>query len=169
MNERGAVKVHIEFGDLKADFEGDANQVIESVLRFLSQICPNIDLLQKVTYTPDLVKLANSISGVIEILSEGPIVNPDLDLSARNAICLALLGAYVGNKIGRLKKDTLSTNELSRFTGKARKTISNEIPLLIENGIVERAPESEYRITQLGIRTAEKILEVIKGGLQSKK
>ncbi|MEM1586195.1 MAG: helix-turn-helix domain-containing protein [Candidatus Bathyarchaeia archaeon] len=163
MSGKDTVKVHLEIGDLKVDFEGDSKQVFESLLRFLSQVCPNIELLQKITYAPDLVNLMNNIAGLVEISSEGPLINLNLDLSTRNAICLALLGAYIGNRIGKLSKDTLSISELSKLTGKAKKTVTNEMPKLIENGLVERVYEGEYRITELGIRRTEDIIKAVKG------
>ncbi|MEM1550866.1 MAG: hypothetical protein QXR13_02900 [Candidatus Bathyarchaeia archaeon] len=163
MSKGDAVKVHLEIGDLKVDFEGDSKQVFETLLRFISQVCPNIELLQRITYTPDLTNLINDIAGLVEISSNGPIINPNLYLSTRNAICLALLGAYIGNKIGKLSKDTLSVNDLSRLTGKAKKTVTNEVPKLVEVGLIERVSEGEYRITELGIRRTEDIIRAIKG------
>lgn len=162
MSERKSVRVHLEFGDLKADFEGDAGQVFESVLRFLSQICPKIEILQKIVYTPDLVDLMKSLSGLVEITPDGPVITSGINLPTKSSICLTLLGAYIGNKIGKLRKDTLSIGELSMLTGKAKKTISNEIPSLVENGLVEKVSEGEYRITQLGIRKSREIAEAVR-------
>ncbi|MBS7605278.1 MAG: helix-turn-helix domain-containing protein [Candidatus Bathyarchaeia archaeon] len=163
MSEKGAVKVHLEIGDLKVDFEGDSKYVFDSLLHFISQVCPNMELLRKVVYTPDLVNLINEISGLVEISSEGPMLNLNLDLSTRNAVCLALLGAYIGNKIGKLNKDTLSVSDLSKLTGKAKKTVTNELPKLVESGLVEKVYEGEYKITELGIRRTEDIIKAIKG------
>lgn len=162
MNERNLVKVHLEYGEIKADFEGEAGQVFESILRFLSQVCPAIEVAQKVIYVPNLVNIMNSIVGILEITAEIPILNPAINLSAKNAICLALLGAYIGNRIGKLQKDTLSINDLSKSTGKAKKTISNDIPKLIESGLIEKVSEGEYRITQLGIRRSEEIINALR-------
>ncbi|MEM1515529.1 MAG: helix-turn-helix domain-containing protein [Thermoproteota archaeon] len=159
MSERSIIKVHLEIGDLKVDFEGDSKQIFESLLRFISQVCPNIEILQKIIYTPDIVRLMNDLAGLVEISPSGPIINPSLDLSARNAICLALLGAYIGNRIGKLSKDALSISELSRLTGKAKKTVINELPKLIESGLVEKSPEGEYRITEIGIRRIEDVMK----------
>ena len=143
MNEKGKVRAHLEFGGAKVDFEGDADQVLKSILRFLSQVYPSIRAFQKIVYTPDLIKISNEIAGLMEITSDGPIINPNI-------------------KIGKLQKETLSTSELSRFTGKAKKTVSNELPKLVDKGLVEKVAEGEYKITQLGIRKAEEIAGVIR-------
>jgi hypothetical protein len=156
------VKAHLEVGEIKVDFEGDVNQVFESIIRFLSQLYPNIEILQRIFFTPDLAKLSSSIAGLVEITPEGPIIAPNVDLTARSAICLVLLGAYIGVKLGRLQKDSLATNDLSKFTGKARKTVINELPRLIEEGLIEKVSEGEYRITTLGMRRIEEIVESLK-------
>ncbi|MEM3014213.1 MAG: hypothetical protein QXI71_06245, partial [Candidatus Bathyarchaeia archaeon] len=93
--------------------------------------------------------------GKVEVTSEGPILVSRDELSARDAICIALLGAYVGNKLGKFSKDALSSAELAKITEKARKTISNEVPKLIDEGIIERTTEGEYKLTISGIRKTE--------------
>ncbi|MBS7625301.1 MAG: hypothetical protein QW502_01730 [Candidatus Bathyarchaeia archaeon] len=169
MSEKN-IRVHIEFGDARVDFEGDVNQVFEAVVRFLSQMYPTIEILQRIVFSPDLTRLAENIAGLVEITSEGPAIAQNVELPARSAICLALLGAYVGSKIGKLKKDTLSTVELSKLTGKARKTVVNELPKLIDEGLVEKVSEGEYKITELGMRRTEDIIELArKGKMQSSK
>lgn len=162
MSVEAKVKAHLEAGEVKVDFEGDVNQVFESLIRFLSQLYPNIEILQKIIFTPDLARLSSSIAGLVEITPEGPIIAPSVDLTARSAISLVLLGAYIGSKLGRLQKDSLATNDLSKFTGKARKTVINEIPRLIEEGLVEKVSDGEYRITSLGIRRTEEMIESLK-------
>lgn len=164
MSEQDKVRVHIEFGEAKADFQGDANQVFESVVRFFTEIYPNLEIIQKVVYTPDLTRLTKKLAGLVEITSEGPILASGLDLPARQAACIVLLGAHLGNKLGKTSKSTLSSTELARVTGKARKTISNEIPRLISDGLVERTPEREYQLTVLGIRKTEESIDELKTG-----
>jgi len=156
------LKVHVELGDAKADFEGEINEVFEMTVKFLTQICPNLEILQKTVYTPDIIKLAEKIEGLLEVTSEGPIFSLTLDVPAREAICLALLGAYLGKTLGKLSNDALSTKRIARIVGKARKTISNEMPRLISDGLVERTSEGEYRLTILGIRKTEAFIEEYK-------
>jgi len=155
MSEQKRLRVHIEFGEAKADFEGDINLVFEAIVRFFAQIYPSLEVAQKITYAPNLVELAEKLAGFVQITSEGPVSAAGLDLSARDAVCLALLGSYIGRKLGIAPKETLSSVELAKITGKARKTISNEIPRLTSDGLVEKTAEGEYRITTLGIRKTE--------------
>jgi len=152
------LKVQLEFDNAKAIFEGNVNEVYGALTKFLTNFFPNLELVQRITFTPDIVGLIDELAGIIELTPEGPIFTSDFQLSAREKICIALLGAYVGQKLGILNKSSLSTSELSRITKKARKTISNEIPKLIAGGIVERTLEGECQITTLGIRETENLV-----------
>ncbi len=158
MSGQDSLRVHIEFGEVKVDFEGDVNQVTESIIRFLTGIYPNLEILRKLVYTPDAANLAAKLVGRVEITVEGPILVSGPDLSTRDAACTALLGAYVGNKLGKLPKESLSPGDLAKITGKAKKTISNEVPKLVADGLAERTGEGEYRLTILGVRKTEDTL-----------
>ena len=158
MKESEKVKVHIEIGDARANFEGDVDQVFELTARFLTQICPSLKVLRRLIYTPDITKLAEKIVGLIEISPKGPMLS-NFDVPTRDAVCLILLGAYLGKVLGILGKDSISSRDLARIIGKARKTVSNEMPRLASEGVVERTSEGEYRLTILGIKKTEKIIE----------
>jgi hypothetical protein len=158
MSGQNNLKVHLEFGEVKADFEGDVNQVFESIIHFLTEVYPNLEILRNLVYNPDITNLATKLVGRVEITAEGPILISGSELSAREAACITLLGAQVGNKLGKLTKESLSSGDLAKITGKARKTISNEVPGLVADGLVERTAEGEYKLTILGIRKTEDII-----------
>jgi hypothetical protein len=141
MNEQHYLRVHLEFGEVKVDCDGDVNQALE--------------ILRKLVYTPDVTNLAAKLVGRVEITAEGPILVSGSDLSARDAVCITLLGAYVGYKLGKLPVESLSSSDLAKITGKARKTISNEVPRLVADGLTERTIEGEYKLTILGIKKTE--------------
>ncbi len=155
MNEQHYLRVHLEFGEVKVDCDGDVNQAFEFMVRFLSEVYPNLEILRKLVYTPDVTNLAAKLVGRVEITAEGPILVSGSDLSARDAVCITLLGAYVGYKLGKLPVESLSSSDLAKITGKARKTISNEVPRLVADGLTERTIEGEYKLTILGIKKTE--------------
>lgn len=163
MSEESKLRVQVEFGEMKANFEGNVDEVFEAVLRFLTQVCPNLEILRKIVYTPDLVRISEELAGLVELTTDGLIISIQ-DLPASRMICLALLGAHVGHELGKLSKDTLSSHDLAVVTGKARKTVMNEMPRLIEKGYAERTPEGEYLITTLGIKQTEDLIKEYKAG-----
>ena len=131
-------------------------------MRFMNELYPSLEIIKKIVYTPDLLRLIKNLEGIIEITQEAPILTFSADLSAKNAISIVLLGMYVGSKIGKLHTDSLSSNILSKITGKARKTISNELSKLVAEGTVERNSEGEYRLTLLGMKKTEDIVDIYK-------
>lgn len=153
------IKVHIECGETYVDFVGDVNQVFESVVRFLIDIYPALESVQRILYNPNLVNLLRKIDGYVTISKDGPILVSGIDLPARHAICIVLLGSYIGFKLGIISNQSLSSSDLAKITVKARKTVSNEIPRLISEGIVERTSKGEYGLTTLGISRTETVLK----------
>ncbi|RLI35781.1 hypothetical protein DRO55_04800 [Candidatus Bathyarchaeota archaeon] len=167
MDDVGKLRVHLEFGDAKLDLEGDVNEVFKALTRFITKIYPDLEVVRNLTYTPDLVELSEELSGIIELTPEGPILISGEQLSARNKICLALVGAEVGSRLGKLAKGTLSSRELSRVTGKAIKTVMNEMPRLVAEGLVKRTSKGEYMITTLGIKRTEDLIREYKAKIES--
>jgi len=161
VNESPKLKLHLEIGDTKVDLEGDPDTVIRGLLTQLAQVYPALELARKLTFFPDLAKLSEILTGIIEFAPEGILLNRR-ELSAEQVILICLLGGYIGHKLGRVESDSMSTSVLSKVSGKALKTISNQIALMVDEGLVERVGRSEYRITSLGIKRAE----AIAGGLK---
>jgi len=60
------------------------------------------------------------------------------------------VGAYIGFRIGKLEKESMTPTELSRTTGKALKTIYNTLASMVKQGRVVRE-SGEYKLTKLHI------------------
>ena len=151
-------KVHLEleYNGVKASFDGNLDEVLESLMKFLTDTVPTFEVARKILYTADLTKLINSVEGLIVITSDGRIILDNVKASVGEAICMGLTGAYIAKKIGRREDETLSPIELGRIIGKATKTVRNELPNLINSGLVERVGKGKYRITAVGLRFTEK-------------
>ena len=80
------------------------------------------------------------------------------------AIIISLVGSYVGYRLGKADRDNDSANGLAKTTGKALKTISNQLAWMIDDGLVERVDRGRYRITSLGITHFEQIAEKYTAG-----
>jgi hypothetical protein len=155
------LRIRLEFGDAKINLEGPPDQVIRALLAQLSELYPALELARRLTFTPDLAKLSEALTGLAEFSPEGLILNTK-EAPADEAILLALLAMYVGYRIGKLENDSLSASSLAKVTGKALKTITNQIAWIVDDGLVERVGRGEYRITSLGIKRAEQIATALK-------
>ncbi|MEM2906323.1 MAG: hypothetical protein QW057_01810 [Candidatus Bathyarchaeia archaeon] len=162
MTQEPKLKAHVVFGEAYMDVEGSPDEVFESLVRFLSKVYPSLEIAQRLTFNPDIAELANALAGVVEIAQEGPLITSSKPLAAKHALILALTGAYVGERLGVLEKGTLTAQQLKTATGKASKTVMNQLPKMIEEGIVEKLKKGEYRITQPGLRQSQTIAQTAK-------
>lgn len=156
MSEQPMLRIHVEFGQDELDFEGNADEVFKALVDFLNKVYPTFEIARNLIFIPDIRKLSEEIVGLVKITPEGPILILGKELPARKTLCLALLGSFLGNKLGKLNKPSLSPKELTKATGKAYKTIMNGLPNMLKDGLIEKA-DKEYRITSHGIIEARNI------------
>jgi len=158
VSDRGKLKIRVEFGELREDFEGSPDEVVRAFLTSLSRIYPGLELAGKLVFQPDLVRLAESLVGLVEFAPEGLLVLAG-EAPAEEAIIISLVGSYVGHRLGKFGDETNSADGLAKTTGKARKTVSNQLAWMVDDGLVERVEQGRYRITSLGIKRFEQIVE----------
>ena len=82
---------------------------------------------------------------------EGEIVILKEKLSIENVVLLSLVAAYLGHKLGKLDKETLSADEILRAGGVAydfkRGSIDNVLSGLAKSGKIVREIKGEYKVT----------------------
>jgi DNA-binding HxlR family transcriptional regulator len=157
MEAEGELKVTVEFGSNRAEFKGSPKEVFSLFVRFLENIYPNLAIIREISFETDLISILEALKDFLKIAPEGPLLMKAQDLATDDAICLLLAGEYAGFRLHKLSKDSLSSSELAKLSGKANKTVINRLPQLIRKGFVEKSEESEYRITNLGIK---RVLEI---------
>jgi hypothetical protein len=144
--------VEIQYGDLKHIVEGDVEQVLVELMKFFSNIYPALEIISKVSFTPDYAQLTRIISEFVNIGPDGEIILVKSGLSADRAIGVVLLGAHVAKKIGKKLADDMSVEELASSTRKALKTVRNTIVEMAKSNILERTGRGTYHITTVGTK-----------------
>ena len=158
------LRMHLEVGDVKVDLEGEADDVVRGLLTQLAKVFPSLELARKLSFNPDLAELSDSLAEVVEFAPEGLLLDAK-ELPADEATVVTLLGMYVGYRLGKVQSESLPALGLAKATGKALKTVANQIAWMVDEGLVERVGRGEYCITSLGIKHAQSIiLELKKGG-----
>jgi hypothetical protein len=76
---------------------------------------------------------------------------PKEKLTDNETLALHLLAAHIGFRLGMLKTDVLTRDELQVKLGKNPKITSTRLGELIKAEIVEKTSEGGYRITSFGI------------------
>jgi hypothetical protein len=155
------LKLHFEVGDIKGDLEGETDDVVRALLVQLAKVFPSLELAKKLSFSPDLVELSNNLVRVVEFAPDGLLLIAK-ELPADEAIVVTLLGMYVGYRLGKVQSESLPALGLSKATGKALKTVSNQIAWMVDEGLVERVGRGEYRIASLGIKRGQNITAELK-------
>jgi len=158
--------VRLEYGDMKAEYEGAPDEVFKGVVDFVKKLHPSVELLSKFTLSVDLRKLIEEIEEVVAIQPSGPVILSGADMTIEQAISLLLAGAYAGNQVKLIDKDSLTLDSLMKLTGKTEGALTGTLSRMKDKQVVEKLQEGGYRITLLGIKY---VLENVVPNLKSKR
>jgi len=151
--KRDRVTVHVKFGDVEQTFSGSVDDVWVSVNRFFSELIPAFDVACKVTLTVDLAKLVEDFKDVVAVAPEGPeLLIPKEKLTDSETLQLYLLAAYIGYRLGKLTRETMTKEELQTKLGKSMKITTTRLGELTKQGMVTKTEEGNYKISTIGIK-----------------
>ena len=166
------IKINVEFGDAKLEFEGPADAAIKALLEFLQKHYPTYQIVNKLTLTVELEELINKLEGILAFTPEGPVIllnreKLERELSIREMILLHLVKAYVGFQLGRLKKDSLSVDELLKATGGKVGAVAGRLSEMASEDLIQRIGRAEYRVTTYGLKHfIESVIPKLRGLLE---
>jgi hypothetical protein len=151
------LKIYVEFGEVKLEFEGTPEAVIKTLLEFLQKHYPAYELVNKLTLTVEIEELIRKLEGILAFTPEGPVVLINRDrlergLSIREMILLHLVKAYVGFQLGKLEKDSLSVDELLKATGGKVGAVAGRLSEMASEDLIQRIGRAEYRVTTYGVK-----------------
>lgn len=143
------VEVRVRLDGMEASFRGAVDDVMKALFEWISKVYPAYEAFSRIVYEPDLDRLMRECSDLMAI-TEGGVILRKTNLNTEEAITLSLVGAYIGFRIGKLERESMTPTELSRTTGKALKTIYNTLASMVKQGRVVRE-SGEYKLTKLHI------------------
>ena len=153
MSTERELRVTIEYGDFKTQFEGNAEEAFDFFVKSVSEIYPIYKVLSEIVFTPDIKKLLEGIKDLAVITPEGPYINPNYKLTTEQAILLCLVAAFVGFKLRILNKDTLVVNDVcGAAAGQKEKSVRNRLGEMARVRFVKKTEEGKYNITTLGVK-----------------
>jgi len=157
-NRGEAIRINVQIKGEQFNFEGKVDEAISAFLKFICNIYPSYEVVSKIILTIDYEKILKDFAGIIAIANEGPVLLRH-DVATDQAIGFCLIGAHIGLKIGKSLKETLTSEELTKFTGKSSGTVANELTTMTKQGLVERVGRGEYKITTAGIIHYSQVLQ----------
>jgi hypothetical protein len=159
VGEANSITVHVKYGDIEQTFTGNVNDVWVSVNRFFSDMIPELSITHGITLTLDLAKVVEDFKGVVAIAPEGPeLIIPKEKLTDSETLQLYLLAAYLGYKLGKLTRETMTKEELQAKLGKTPKTTSARLSELVKQGNLVKTEEGTYKIATIAIKKLQDAL-----------
>jgi hypothetical protein len=170
-SEEEKLEVSVKYGQLESHFVGTVDEVLRGVIGFISKVCPTYDLASRLVMTVDVEKLIEDLEGIIAITEEGLISTIPSDLlSDKEAIRLQLIKAYLGYRLARWDKETMSLGDIITETRGKTGAVAGRLSEMVSDGLVKRVGRGEYQITTLGIKDfCETVLPKIKSPSKGEK
>ncbi|MCP8322676.1 MAG: hypothetical protein L6N96_00660 [Candidatus Methylarchaceae archaeon HK02M2] len=159
--EKKMLNIVVTYGELRAEFSGNPQNVSSSVNEFLAKHIPNIELASKVTLNYSLNELIELFSDYVKITPEGPIVWKSEKISDKKTLGLQLVAARINHELGKTFSPSTTLNEIKSATALNPKSISSRMSEMTKHGYVEREQSEEginYKITTQGIHWLSKTL-----------
>jgi len=157
MNDK--MRLSLQYGDLKAEFEGTPEEVMKLLVRFIEQNIPAYSIARRITLTVDIESLIDALESYVGYSKEdGFFLKPGFQqLPSSDQILLLLATRHLENIWGITQTPTMSMREISEKLGLKEGTSSSRLTELIRKGMVKRLERGDYAITTLGLQELLKL------------
>jgi len=146
------ITVHVKHGDVEYTFSGSVEEVWAALNKFFAEFIPAFAIAKALVLSVDLQRLAEDCKGLVGFADDKPhLLVPKEKLTDNEALALHLLAAHLGFRLGMLKSDFLTREELQTRLGKKPKITSTRLGELVKSQIAEKTSEGGYRITSFGV------------------
>ena len=151
-SQQQPLTVHVKYGDVEYTFSGSLEEVWTALNRFFAEHAPTFQIAKALALSVDLQRLAEDCKGLIVFADNAPhLLVPKEKLTDNETLALCLLAAHLGFRLGMLKTDVLTREELQAKLGKNPKITSTRLGELVKAEIAEKTSEGGYRITSFGV------------------
>jgi len=151
------VQVKIKYKEIEQEFVAPPQEAWLLTNQFFKDFVPSFEIAQKLWLTIDLQQLAKDASDIVSFSDEGAnLLVPKNKLTDNEALSVWLTAYYLGQKLGIIKNDSMSKDELQIKVGKSSKITSTRLGELAKNGMVQKTADDKFRITTYGVLQTQK-------------
>ena len=156
-NGDGEITIQVKYKDVEKTFSGPVNDVWIGINKFFSEFIPTFEVSKKIILTVDLQNLIKDCENIVAFTEEGPhLLVSRSKLTDNETLALQLLASYVGYKLGIVKSDAVSKEELQTKLGKTSKITSTRLGELVKREIATKTNDGKYKISTLGVIQMQK-------------
>ena len=151
------ITIQVKYKDVEETFSGNVNDVWISINKFFSEFIPTFEVSKRIILTVDLQNLIKGCENIIAFTEECPhLLVSRSKLTDNETLALQLLASYVGYKLGIVKSDAVSKEELQTKLGKTSKIASTRLGELVKREIAAKTNDGKYKISTLGVIQMQK-------------
>jgi hypothetical protein len=155
--EEAKITVSVKYGGVEQTFSGSLEEVWAALNKFFSELIPAFQIAKALVLSVDMQKLVEDCKGLVGFADNMPhLLVPKEKLTDNETLALNLLAAHIGFRLGMLKTDVLTREELQAKLGKNPKITSTRLGELVKSEIAEKTSEGGYRITSFGVFQMQK-------------
>ena len=104
-----------------------------------------------------MTQLAKELNGIVAFSEDGvSLLAPKNKLADNDSLLVWLAAYFLGHKLGLIKSDSLSKDELQFRLGKSGKITSTRLGELVKNDFAAKNTDEKFRITTFGILQVQK-------------
>ena len=156
-NGDGGITIQVKYKDVEKTFSGPVNDVWVSINKFFSEFIPTFEVSKRIILTVDLQNLIKDCENIIAFTEESPhLLVSRSKLTDNETLALQLLASYVGCKLGIVKNDAVSKEELQTKLGKISKITSTRLGELVKREIATKTNDGKYKISTFGVIQMQK-------------
>jgi hypothetical protein len=158
VSAKDKIEVHVKYKDFDKTFTtASAEEAWLMLDKFFHDFLSSFEIANKLWLDVDLAVLAKDLEGIVAFSPEGSnLMLPKGKMTDNETLMLWLLASYVGHKLGKLKNDMLTKEELQAKLGKSGKITSTRLGELVKNNMVTKTDEDKYRITTFAVVQLQK-------------
>ena len=167
--ESEKICVQIKYKDVEKQFSAEPQEVWLLLNQFFKDFIPSFEIAQKLWLNIDVTQLAKDLNGIVAFSGDGvSLLAPKNKLTDNDALLVWLAAYFLGHKLGLVKSDSLSKDELQFKLGKSGKITSTRLGELVKNDFAAKTVDEKFRITTFGVVQVQKeVLAKIKSKMNA--
>jgi len=156
------LNVAISLGDVRAEFSGTPEIVMQSINNFISKNIPEIDLAKKLSMNFSTKDLVEKFREYVKITPEGPrIWTESAKLSDKEVVALQLVAQRIASETKEGSSPWLTLTTLQEATSLNPKSLSSRLSEMSKAGYVSKQTaddKSQFKISTIGIEWLSNLL-----------
>lgn len=153
------IEVHLKYKNMEKMLSAPPEEAWLFLRKFFNDFLPSFEVANKLLLNVDLQQLAKDCEGLIAFSPEGAnLLVSKSRLTDNETLLLWLLAGYLGQKLGIMKCDAVSKEELQVKLGKSSKITSTRLGELIKSDMIKKTADEKIKITTFGVAQLQKDL-----------